>query len=53
MLFHSYSGNETDESVLEKVLSHDLCLFETDIAMKNLLPQSGRILKMTKNKIIL
>jgi N-acyl-D-amino-acid deacylase len=34
MLFHSYSGEDSDERVLEKVLSHDLCLFETDVAIK-------------------
>ncbi|RJP76767.1 MAG: hypothetical protein C4522_17015 [Desulfobacteraceae bacterium] len=30
VLFHSYSGEPGNESVLEKVLKHDLCLFETD-----------------------
>jgi N-acyl-D-amino-acid deacylase len=34
MLFHSYSGEDSDESVLERVLTHDLCLFETDVAIK-------------------
>lgn len=34
MLFHSYSGEEGNERVLESVLSHDLCLFETDVAIK-------------------
>jgi N-acyl-D-amino-acid deacylase len=34
MLFHSYSGDDSDESVIERVLAHDLCLFETDVAIK-------------------
>jgi len=34
MLFHAYSGEPGNESVLEKVLSNDLCLFETDVAIK-------------------
>ncbi len=34
MLFHSYSGEDSDESVLERVLAHELCLFETDVVIK-------------------
>lgn len=34
MLFHTYSGEASDESILEKVLSRDYCLFETDVAIK-------------------
>ena len=34
MLFHTYSGEPGNESVLEKVLSNDHCLFETDVAIK-------------------
>jgi N-acyl-D-aspartate/D-glutamate deacylase len=34
MLFHTYSGGDGNEKPLEKVLSHDLCLFETDVAIK-------------------
>ncbi len=30
VLFHSYSGKPGQETVLENVLKHDLCLFETD-----------------------
>jgi N-acyl-D-amino-acid deacylase len=30
VLFHSYSGEPGQETVLENVLKHDLCLFETD-----------------------
>jgi N-acyl-D-amino-acid deacylase len=35
MLFHAYSGEPGNEGVLEKVLTHDLCLFETDAAIKS------------------
>jgi N-acyl-D-amino-acid deacylase len=34
VLFHAYSGEPGQEEVLEAVLSHDLCLFETDALMK-------------------
>jgi len=34
MLFHTYSGEPGNEAPLEKVLSNDLCLFETDVAIK-------------------
>ncbi len=34
MLFHTYSGEPGNEAPLEKVLAHDLCLFETDVAIK-------------------
>ncbi|MGC9325837.1 MAG: N-acyl-D-amino-acid deacylase family protein [Desulfomonilia bacterium] len=34
MLFHTYSGEPGNESVIEKVLSHELCLFETDAIIK-------------------
>lgn len=34
MLFHTYSGEEGHEKPLEQVLAHDLCLFETDVAIK-------------------
>jgi N-acyl-D-amino-acid deacylase len=30
MLFHAYSGEPENEAALDHVLSHDLCLFETD-----------------------
>jgi N-acyl-D-amino-acid deacylase len=35
MLFHAYSGEPDREEALEAVLSHDLCLFETDAAVKS------------------
>jgi N-acyl-D-amino-acid deacylase len=35
MLFHTYSGEPGREDVIEKVLSHDLCLFETDAVIKS------------------
>ncbi|MBN1662118.1 MAG: amidohydrolase family protein [Deltaproteobacteria bacterium] len=35
MLFHAYSGEPGNEEVLEKVLSCDYCLFETDAAIKS------------------
>ncbi len=34
MLFHAYSGEPGDETVLESVLAHPLCLFETDAIIK-------------------
>ncbi len=34
ILFHGCSGTDKNEGVLEKVLSHDLCLFQTDAAIK-------------------
>lgn len=34
MLFHTYSGEPGNEKPLERVLSHELCLFETDVAIK-------------------
>jgi len=34
MLFHTYSGGDGNEKPLQQVLSHDLCLFETDVAIK-------------------
>ncbi len=34
MLFHAYSGEPGNEAVLEKVLSRDYCLFETDALVK-------------------
>lgn len=34
MLFHTYSGEQGNEKPLEQVLAHDLCLFETDVAIK-------------------
>jgi len=30
MMFHAYSGEPGNEAVLDQVLAHDLCLFETD-----------------------
>lgn len=35
ILFHTYSGEPGREDVIEKVLSHDLCLFETDAIIKS------------------
>ncbi len=35
MLFHTYSGEPGKEQALEMVLSNDLCLFETDAAVKS------------------
>ena len=35
MLFHTYSGEPGHEEVIEKVLSHELCLFETDAVIKS------------------
>ncbi len=35
MLFSTYSGDEEDEEPLEKVLSHDRCLFETDAILRS------------------
>ena len=35
MLFHAYSGEPGREEVLERVLSHELCLFETDAVIKD------------------
>lgn len=34
MLFHTYSGEPGNEKVLEAVLKHPLCLFETDALVK-------------------
>ncbi len=34
MLFHAYSGEPGNEGVLEAVLKHPLCLFETDALVK-------------------
>lgn len=34
MLFHAYSGEPGNEDVLEAVLKHPLCLFETDALVK-------------------
>ncbi|RJP94383.1 MAG: hypothetical protein C4518_03435 [Desulfobacteraceae bacterium] len=30
MMFHAYSGEPKNEKVLDQVMAHDLCLFETD-----------------------
>ncbi len=35
MLFHAYSGEPGNEQPLESVLTHDLCLFETDVILKS------------------
>lgn len=35
LLFHAYSGEPGNEEALEDVLSHDLCLFETDALIKS------------------
>jgi N-acyl-D-amino-acid deacylase len=35
MLFHTYSGEPGKEDALEAVLKNDLCLFETDVALKS------------------
>jgi N-acyl-D-amino-acid deacylase len=35
MLFHTYSGEPGREEVIERVLSHKLCLFETDAVFKS------------------
>jgi N-acyl-D-amino-acid deacylase len=35
MLFHTYSGEPGHEEVIERVLSHELCLFETDAIIKS------------------
>jgi N-acyl-D-amino-acid deacylase len=35
MLFHTYSGEPGNEGPLKNVLSHDLCLFETDALIKS------------------
>lgn len=34
MLFHTYSGDSENETVLEEVLAKDYCLFETDALVK-------------------
>ncbi len=34
MLFHTYSGEPGNETALEKVVSNEICLFETDAAIK-------------------
>lgn len=34
VLFHAYSGEPGREDVIERVLSHELCLFETDAVIK-------------------
>jgi len=35
MLFHTYSGEPGNEKALESVLEHELCLFETDAALRS------------------
>lgn len=35
MLFHAYSGEEGREETIERVLSHELCMFETDAVIKD------------------
>jgi len=35
MLFHTYSGEPGFEKPLDSVLTHDLCLYETDAVIKN------------------
>jgi len=35
MLFSTYSGDEKNQDVLEKVLSYDQCLFETDAILRS------------------
>jgi len=35
MLFHTYSGEPGNHEVIERVLSHSLCLFETDAIVKS------------------
>jgi N-acyl-D-amino-acid deacylase len=35
VLFHAYSGEPGREDVIERVLSHELCLFETDAVIKD------------------
>ncbi|MFO7560654.1 MAG: amidohydrolase family protein [Desulfobacterales bacterium] len=35
MLFHTYSGDPGFEKPLDAVLTHDLCLYETDAIIKN------------------
>ncbi len=35
MLFHTYSGEPGRQEVIERVLSHELCLFETDAVVKS------------------
>ena len=35
MLFHTYSGEPGMQEVIERVLSHELCLFETDALIKS------------------
>ena len=35
ILFHTYSGEPGNEGPIENVLSHDLCLFETDALIKS------------------
>ena len=35
MLFHAYSGEPGRQEVIERVLSHELCLFETDALIKS------------------
>jgi len=34
MLFHSYSGEPSNQRALETVLRHEACLFETDVIVK-------------------
>lgn len=34
-LTYGYSGDETNESLIEALMSHDLCLFETDTILKS------------------
>lgn len=35
MLYHTYSGEPGNEAPIESVLSHDLCLFETDAILRS------------------
>ena len=35
LLYHGFSGEPGNEEALESVLSHELCLFETDLTIRN------------------
>ncbi|HNR50487.1 MAG: amidohydrolase family protein [Bacteriovoracaceae bacterium] len=35
MLFHAYSGEPGRQEVIERVLSHELCMFETDAVIRS------------------
>lgn len=35
MLFHTYSGEPGKQEAIERVLSHDLCMFETDAVIRS------------------